>query len=98
MAWRATAVETKALLLAVALIFLPGQQAWAAGGLGVDARFDLTNDGIVDASDWKRMTEDARRAYANESVRAMGEDPDAIIEGKQSRGERYLEGLRSVYE
>lgn len=72
--------------------------SWAAGGLTVDARFDLTNDGIVDASDWQRMTDDAKHAYAYESVKALGEDPYAILEAKQTRGERFLEGLRSVYE
>lgn len=72
--------------------------ARAAGGLSVDAKFDLTGDGIVDASDWARMTEDARRAYADASVKALGEDPDARIEGETTRGQRYLQGLRKVYE
>jgi len=70
----------------------------AAGGLSVDARFDLTGDGIVDASDWARMTEDAKQAYANASIEDLGEDPSALLEGKQRRGERFLEGLRAVYE
>jgi len=64
----------------------------------VDAKFDLTGDGIVDASDWVKMSEDAKKTYADESVRALGQDPEAIFEGRQSRGHRYLEGLRSVYE
>jgi len=72
--------------------------AQAAGGLSVDARFDLTSDGIVDASDWAKMTEDAKQAYANASIQALGEDPEALLEGKQSRGKRYLQGLRAVYE
>jgi len=72
--------------------------AQAAGGLLVDAKFDLTGDGIVDAADWARMTEDARRAYADASVRALGEDPDARLEGEITRGQRYLRGLRAVYE
>jgi len=71
---------------------------WAAGGLSVDAKFDLTGDGIVDASDWARMTEDARRAYADASVRVLGQDPDARLEGEITRGQRYLRGLRAVYE
>jgi len=92
-------MDTKMSLLAATLsAFLLASNSWAAGGLGVDARFDLTNDGIVDASDWQRMTEDAKRAYANESVTALGEDPYAILEGDQTRGERFLKGLRSVYE
>jgi len=72
--------------------------ALAAGGLNVDASFDLTDDGIVDASDWQRMTEDTKRAYANASVKALGEDPYAVLEGQQTRGDRFLKGLRSVYE
>jgi hypothetical protein len=71
---------------------------WAAGGLSVDAKFDLTGDGIVDAADWAKMSEEAKKAYAYSSVQMLGEDPDAIIEGGQTRGGRYLQGLRSVYE
>jgi len=70
----------------------------AAGGLSVDAKFDLTGDGIVDASDWAKMSEDAKKTYADESVQALGQDPHAILEGRQTRGARYLLGLRSVYE
>ncbi|GAV20505.1 hypothetical protein MMIC_P1472 [Mariprofundus micogutta] len=71
---------------------------WAAGGLSVDAKFDLTGDGIIDASDWGRLTEDAKKTYAYESVQALGEDPYAILEEKLNRGDRYLQGLRAVYE
>ena len=89
----------KTFLLATTLTCLiSAGSCWAAGGLSVDARFDLTNDGIVDASDWQNMTEDAKHAYANESVKALGEDPYAILEGDQTRGDRFLKGLRSVYE
>jgi len=91
-------MDYKTSLLAVALFLSLVANSRAAGGLSVDARFDLTNDGIVDASDWQRMTEDAKRAYANESVSALGEDPYAILEGNQTRGDRFLKGLRSVYE
>jgi len=71
---------------------------WAAGGLSVDARFDLTGDGIVDASDWVKMTEDAKQGYAHASIKALGEDPDALLDVRQSRADRYLLGLRAVYE
>ena len=77
---------------------LTATSALAAGGLNVDASFDLTDDGIVDASDWQRMTEDTKRAYANASVKSLGEDPYAVLEGQQTRGDRFLKGLRSVYE
>ncbi len=71
---------------------------WAAGGLSVDAEFDLTGDSIVDAADWAKMDEKNKKAYAYASVRALGENPDVILEGQQTRGARYLQGLRSVYE
>lgn len=84
--------------LALLLALMLPLSAWAGGGLAVDAEFDQTGDGIVDAADWAKMSEEDKRAYADASVRALGEDPDAILVGKQSRGERYLQGLRSVYE
>lgn len=87
--------------LMVATLFLwlgSAQPANAAGGLDVDAKFDLTGDGIVDASDWAKMSEDVKRAYAEASVRALGQDPDAKISVRQTRAQRYLAGLRAVYE
>jgi len=85
-------------LIAIFMAVFCGAVAQAAGGLSVDAKFDLTGDGIVDASDWIKMTEDAKQGYANASIQALGEDPNALLEGQQSRGERYLLGLRAVYE
>jgi len=64
----------------------------------VDVRFDKTGDGIVDASDWSKMTVDERQGYAYESLKALGEDPDVLLIGGKSRAQKYLEGLRSVYE
>ncbi len=72
--------------------------AWAAGGLSVDAKFDLTGDGIVDASDWVKMSEDAKQGYAHASIKALGEDPDVLLDARQSRADRFLLGLRAVYE
>ncbi len=91
---------TFTVLLAVTILVsaLSLSSAWAAGGLSVDAKFDLTGDGIVDASDWAKMSEDAKQTYANESVQALGQDPQAILQGRQTRGARYLLGLRAVYE
>jgi len=85
-------------LIAIFASAFCGLTAQAAGGLSVDAKFDLTGDGIVDASDWIKMTEDAKQGYANASIQALGEDPNALLEDQQSRGERYLLGLRAVYE
>ncbi|HKI62489.1 MAG TPA: hypothetical protein VKA31_09370 [Mariprofundaceae bacterium] len=82
------------LLLALALAV----PCWAAGGLSVDARFDVTGDGIIDAEDWARMSEADKAAYAYASVSSLGEDPYALVEGQITRGDRYLQGLRSVYE
>jgi len=86
------------LAVAILVSVLSYSSAWAAGGLSVDAKFDLTGDGIVDASDWAKMSEDAKQAYANESVQALGQNPEAIFEGRKTRGARYLQGLRAVYE
>ena len=84
--------------VAALAVMLFSVSARAAGGLSVDAKFDLTGDGIVDASDWAKMSEDAKQAYANESVQALGQKPDAVFEGRKTRGARYLQGLRAVYE
>lgn len=84
--------------ITILLSFFLASPLWAAGGLSVDAKYDLTGDGIVDASDWGRLTEEAKKAYAYESVQALGEDPHAMLEKNRSRGDRYLQGLRTVYE
>ena len=83
-------------VLAVALL-LP-LAASADDGVAVDARFDKTGDGIVDAADWPEMKPDERLAYARASVEALGENPDVQLPGGKSRAEIYLEGLREVYE
>jgi len=64
----------------------------------VDTRFDKTGDGLVDASDWSQMTADEQQLYARESLKALGEDPDILLLQGKSRAQKYLEGLRSVYE
>ena len=87
----------KRLALLMLLLLTPAI-AGADGGLSVDASFDRTGDGIVDASDWAKMCEEEKRAYADASVKALGEDPDTLLVGGQTRGARYLQGLRAVYE
>jgi len=88
----------KAGWFALLLLLWPLAAAEAAGGLSVDAKFDKTGDGIVDAADWAQMGEDEKLQYARESVAALGEEPDALLEGRRTRAERFLEGLREVYE
>jgi len=66
--------------------------------VSVDAEFDKTGDGIVDASDWGMMTELERQSYAYASLQALGADPDVMLLQGKSRAEQYLDGLRSVYE
>jgi len=83
--------------LVLAALLLCGV-ASADDGLAVDVRFDKTGDGLVDASDWKKMTEEERAAYARASVEALGEDPDVMLTGGETRAARYLKGLRAVYE
>ncbi|MDQ6959876.1 MAG: hypothetical protein Q9M27_02515 [Mariprofundaceae bacterium] len=62
-----------------------------------DARFDKTGDGLVDVEDWKQMSEEEKQAYARESLRELGLDPEAGVGKGKTRADRYLEGLRSVY-
>ncbi|MBL4775928.1 MAG: hypothetical protein JKY87_07760 [Mariprofundus sp.] len=88
----------KFIFLIAMFVFVLPFSVQAAGGLSVDAKFDLTGDGIVDASDWAKMTEDAKRGYAIASIQALGEDPNVLLDGRQSRADRYLRGLRAVYE
>ena len=87
----------KAYALALLTLLCMPQPLWAAGGLSVDAAFDLTDDGIVDAADWAKMDKAARRAYAYASVQNLGGDPYTMLKGRQTRGERFLKGLNSVY-
>jgi len=70
----------------------------AKESMPVDIRFDKTGDGIVDASDWGQMSADEQLSYARESLLALGEDPDALLLEGKSRVQKYLQGLRSVYE
>jgi len=85
-------------LLVLAVALMQPLAAVADDNVSVDARFDKTSDGIVDAADWRLMDEASRSAYARASVEALGEDPDVQLPGGKSRAEIYLEGLRSVYE
>ncbi|MDQ6959143.1 MAG: hypothetical protein Q9M24_08560 [Mariprofundaceae bacterium] len=62
-----------------------------------DARFDKTGDGLVDAEDWKQMRDEEKQAYAMDSLRELGLDPEAGVGEGKTRADRYLEGLRSVY-
>ncbi|MBL4759485.1 MAG: hypothetical protein JKY80_01340 [Mariprofundaceae bacterium] len=85
-------------------LFMLASDAFAADqksediAIPVDVRFDKTGDGIVDASDWGKMTADEQQSYARESLKALGEDPDVLLLEGKSRAQKYLEGLRSVYE
>ncbi len=63
----------------------------------VDARFDKTGNGLVDAGDWKLMSNKEKRAYARASLRELGLDPKAGVGGGKTRVDSYLKGLRSVY-
>lgn len=86
----------RGLLLAAALLLSPA--LFADDGLSVDARFDKTGDRLVDASDWPKMTADEKRAYAGESLRALGEDPDIVLPEGRTRADHYLDGLKAVYD
>jgi len=66
--------------------------------VSVDVQFDQTGDGLVDASDWAKMDDATRMAYARASLQALGEDPDVLLPEGLTRAQKYLQGLRAVYE
>ncbi len=80
------------------LLLLPATRLHAGDSLQVDAEFDITGDGIVDASDWRKMSAEQKRAYAYRSVKALGISPDETVEHETQRVDLYLHGLRTVYE
>jgi len=82
------------LIAVTLLIAMPAH----AEKLSADARFDKTGDGIVNAEDWKLMDAKGKQAYARESLRELGLDPDTSVGKGKTRAYRYLEGLRSVYD
>ncbi len=72
--------------------------AWAEESLmTVDAQFDKTGDKIVDASDWKKMSDIEHLAYAKASLEALGMDPYTQVSSQKNRMQQYLDGLDSVY-
>jgi len=84
------------LLLSLALL-LAGP-VFAAEALSVDVQYDKTGDGIVDSSDWKKMNNEEKAAYARASMLALGQDPDALLNDGKTLAGQYLDGLKSVYE
>lgn len=64
----------------------------------VEARFDRTGDAIVDAADWREMSEEEKLAYAQASLKAMGEDPASSMPDGRSKGEHYLQAIKAIYE
>jgi len=72
--------------------------AWAESDLmTVDAQFDKTGDKIVDASDWKKMSDAEHLSYAQASLKILGMDPYSKVSQDKTRAEQYLDGLNSVY-
>jgi len=84
-------------LLCIALLSV--QQVWAGddASSNADVRYDRTGDGLVDAGDWIRMTEQDRLAYARESLLELGLEPDAAVGEGRTRLQDYLAGLSAVY-
>ncbi len=62
-----------------------------------DAKYDLTGDGLVDAEDWAKMSQQQKTAYARESLLEIGLNPDAQDGNGHTLLQDYLGGLRSVY-
>ncbi|MBL4760701.1 MAG: hypothetical protein JKY80_07620 [Mariprofundaceae bacterium] len=87
-----------AVAVMLPLVAFASDQVAGDIAMTVDVRFDKTGDGIVDASDWGKMTADEQQSYARESLKALGENPGVLLLEDKSRQQKYLEGLRSVYE
>jgi len=83
------------LALVVALLCATPVSANAGS---VDAQFDKTGDGYVDAADWQEMSADEKAGYARASVTALGQSPDAKLEDGRTVAGQYLDGLNAVYE
>ena len=83
-------------LLLIGVAFLIAAPVYAEK-LSADVRFDKTGDGVVNAEDWKQMNAKEKQAYARDSLRELGLDPEASVGEGETRVDRYLEGLRSVY-
>jgi len=80
--------------LAVALLCAASGLVYAGS---VDAQFDKTGDGYVDAADWQEMSTDEKAGYARASVTALGQSPDARLEDGRTVAGQYLDGLNAVY-
>lgn len=85
--------------LVLAVLLMAGT-AWSQdeAPVPVDEFFDRTGDGIVDAADWGMMSRKEKEAYADASIRELGEDPYARLDDGSTRAQQYLQGLASVYE
>lgn len=79
------------------MALLAAVSAYAAESPSADARFDKTGDGLVNAEDWKQMNNAEKQAYARDSLRELGLNPEAGVGKGKTREDLYLEGLRSVY-
>ena len=84
------------VLLAI-LLMLPGVPVQAGAPESADAQYDKTGDGIVDAADWQKMNADEKGGYARASLRALGQDPDAVLEDGKTLADQYLDSLESIY-
>lgn len=69
-----------------------------AEAASVDARFDKTGDGVVDAADWQEMNDGEKSGYARASVTALGQSPDTRLEDGRTVAGQYLDSLNAVYE
>ncbi|OIQ01463.1 MAG: hypothetical protein AUK36_10170 [Zetaproteobacteria bacterium CG2_30_59_37] len=83
--------------LCCALLFATQARAGDAASANADAKYDRTGDGLVNAEDWARMSEDDKHAYTRDSLLELGLAPDASVGKGRTRQLDYLEGLRAVY-
>ncbi len=83
--------------LLTALVMLLAEPALAAVPVSPDAQYDKTGDGVVDAADWKEMSDKEKTGYARASMRVLGQNPDAVLEDGKTLAGQYLDSLKSIY-
>ncbi len=96
-AFLAMALPARMHTLLAILLMLPAVSAQAGEPESPDARYDKTGDGIVDAADWQKMNTAEKGGYARASLRALGQDPDAVLEDGKTLADQYLDSLKSIY-
>ena len=91
----------RSLVMVLLLVCLPSLTAIAANPcdniLDVEKHHDITGDGIVDAADWAKMSNEQRQQYVRAAVTAAGSNPDALAAQGETRAQHYFRVLEHLY-